>query len=95
MDKLSAYAKVHTVEPFNHVVKEIDNLERYYEAKVQAAGSKVISKNLTVHFGSKSTYPPKICGQGGDDTTSILDDGGSLFSDTPDTPIAGDNLNSG
>jgi len=66
MDKQSAYAQVHKVELFNHVVKEIENLERYYEAKVLAASSKVISKSSTVHFGSKpQTYPPKICGRGG------------------------------
>ena len=91
MDKPSAYAKAHKVELFKHVVKKIDNLERYYEAKVQAGGSKVIPKTLEVHFGSKSTYPPKICGRGGDDTTSSLDDGALLFSDTP---MAGDNLSS-
>jgi hypothetical protein len=65
MDKPSAYATVHKVELFNHVVKEIENLERYYEAKVQAGGSNVISKTSTVYFGSKpQTYPLKICSGG-------------------------------
>ena len=95
MDKPNAYAKVHKVELFNHVIKEIENLERYYEAKVQADGSKIISKTLTVHFGSKpQTYPPNFFGWGGDDTTSSLDNGASLFSDTPNTPMAGDDLSS-
>ena len=62
MDKPSAYATVHKVELFNHIVKEIG----YNDAKVLAAGSKVISKTLTVHFGSKpQTYSPTICGRGG------------------------------
>ena len=96
MDKPSANAKVHKIDLFDHVVKEIENLERNYEAKVLAAGSKVISKSLTVHFGSKpQTYPPKICGQGGgDDTTSSSDEGASLFSDATNTPMAGDDLSS-
>jgi hypothetical protein len=57
IDKPSAYAKVHKVELFEHVVKEIENLERYYEAKVLAGGSTVNTTTLTVHFGSKpQTY---------------------------------------
>ena len=38
MDKPSAYAKIHKVDLFNHVVKEIENLECYNEAKVQDSG---------------------------------------------------------
>ena len=94
MDKPSAYAKVHKVDLFDHIVKEIENLEHYYEAKVLAAGSKVISNPSTVHFGSKpQTYLPKICGWGGDNTTSS-DKGSYLHYDTPDSPMTVDDLSS-
>jgi hypothetical protein len=88
MDEPSAYAKVLKVDQFNHVVKEIENLERYYEAKVQASGSTVNSTTATVSWGSKpKTNPPKIWGWGGDATTSS-DKGSYLYYDQPDTPMA-------
>ena len=64
MDKPSAYAKVHKVDLFNHVVEEIEHLEHYYEAKVLASGSPVNSTMASVTFGSKPTiFPHKIYGQ--------------------------------
>ena len=65
-------AQVHKVALFNSVVKEIENLERYYEAKVQAVGSKIIPQNLTVHFGSKSVAPHATCDKDNDDSRSPL-----------------------
>jgi hypothetical protein len=32
----------------------MENLERYYDAKVQAGGSKITTQSQAVHFGSKS-----------------------------------------
>ena len=53
MDESSAHAKVHKFDRLIHVIKEIDNLEHFYYAKVLAAGSKVNSKTSLVLFGSK------------------------------------------
>ena len=50
MDEPSAHAKVHKVDKFIHVIKEIKNLEQFYEAKVLAVGSKDFSATLSVHF---------------------------------------------
>ena len=75
MDKPSTNAQVNKVALFNHVVKEIKNLEHYYEAKVQAVGSKIIPQNLTVHFGSKSVALPTTSDNDNDDM------GSPLFSD--------------
>ena len=38
MDEPSAQAKVHVIDNYIHVIKEIENLERFYEAKVLASG---------------------------------------------------------
>ena len=75
MDKPGTTAQVNQVYLFNNVVKEIENLERFYIAKVQAGGSKIIPQNLTVNFGSKSVAPPATCEKDGDDS------GSDLFSD--------------
>ena len=75
MYELRANDQVHKVALFNHVVKEIENLERFHEAKVQAGGSKIIPQNLAVHFGSKSVAPPATCDKDCDDS------GSDLFSD--------------
>jgi hypothetical protein len=46
--------------PANHapshlqIIKEVENIERYYNAKVLAASSTLTPKALAVHFGSKS-----------------------------------------
>ena len=39
MDEASAQAKVHVTDTYIHVIKEIKNLEQFYEAKVLAVGS--------------------------------------------------------
>ena len=87
MDKPRTNAQVHAVALF-----EIKNLERYYEAKVQAGSSKTIPQNLAVHFGSKSVAPPATCDKDSDDSiAACYDDGALLFSDTS---IARDNFGS-
>jgi hypothetical protein len=78
MDKPRTTAQIYQVSSCNNIVKEIKNLERYYNAKVQAGGSKIIPQNLTVHFGSKSVAPPASC-----DEDSVNDDA-PLLSDTSD-----------
>ena len=89
MDKPSAHGRAHKVELFNHVVKEIENLESYYEAKVLAGGSTVNSTTTSVTWGSKpKSYHHKIYGQLADDSSS-LSNGSYLYHDTPDSPIAG------
>ncbi len=46
--------------PANHatshlqIIKEVENIERYINAKVLAGGSTLTPKTLAVHFGSKS-----------------------------------------
>ena len=57
MDEPSAQAKVHVIDSYTHVIKEIDNLEQFHEAKVLAVGSKNVSATFSVHFGSKPTHP--------------------------------------
>ncbi len=52
MDKPSV--PVHHARPhLSETIREIENTERYYNAKVQAQGSRTIQKSA-VHFGSKS-----------------------------------------
>ena len=96
MDEPSAHAKVHKVDRFIHVIKEIENLEHFYYAKVPAAGSKVDSKTSLVHFGSKPVplgpngrklHPRGPDGQRLDDETSSSD-GSYVYYDRPDTPMA-------
>ena len=65
MDKLRTTAQINQVSLCNNIVKEIENLERYYNAKVQAGSSKIIPQNLTVHFGSKLVAPPASCDKDG------------------------------
>ncbi len=52
MDKLSAPVN-HAPPHLSETIQEIENLERYYYAKVQAQGSRT-NQNSAVHFGSKS-----------------------------------------
>ncbi len=52
MDKLSAPVN-HTRPHLSETIQEIENLKRYYDAKVQAQGSRT-NQNSAVHFGSKS-----------------------------------------
>ena len=46
-------ATVQLVEP-TKIIKEIEHLERYIEAKVQARGSSGNLREPAVHFGTKS-----------------------------------------
>jgi hypothetical protein len=42
------------------VVHEIENLEHYYNAKVQAGGSRSSNIQSAVHFGTKSAARPAV-----------------------------------
>ena len=53
MDEPSAQAKVHVTNTYIHVIKEIENLEQFYEAMVLAAGSIFDPAVYKVHFGSR------------------------------------------
>jgi hypothetical protein len=52
--------------PANHapsrlqIIKEVKNIERYYNAKVLAAGLMLTPKALAVHFGSKSPVRTEV-----------------------------------
>ena len=50
MDEPNASVQVTQV---NKVICEIENLERYYDAKVQAGSLKTTPQTQAVHFGSK------------------------------------------
>jgi hypothetical protein len=39
---------------FRNIIREIENLERYYYAKVQAGGLRSPNNHLAVHFGTRS-----------------------------------------
>jgi hypothetical protein len=52
MDKQSAQGKIHVANTYSHVIKEIKNLERFYEAKVLAAGSTFDPAVFKVRFGT-------------------------------------------
>jgi hypothetical protein len=45
---------------FCDLVREIENLERYYDAKVQAGGSRSSNFQLAVHLGTKSVARPAV-----------------------------------
>ena len=96
MDEPTAQAKVHLINNFIHVIKEIKNLEQFYEAKVLAAGSIFNSKTYLVRFGSKPVplgpngqklHPHGPDGRRLDDETSSSD-GIYLYYDRPATPMA-------
>ena len=53
MDKPNSRAKVHVTDTNIHVIKEIENLEQFYKAKVLAAGSIFDRAVYRVCFGSK------------------------------------------
>jgi hypothetical protein len=98
MDEPSEKTKVHFAETYKHVIKDIENLEQFFDAKVLAIGSKRKSETTAVHFGSKPTKdkakkmkPWQVRGEPymyGD--TSSDDTDGSWFpgrDDVPDTPV--------
>ena len=57
MDKLCAQTQVHLSTNYRRVIKDIENLEQFYEAKVLAICSTTVSKKPAVSFGSKPTMP--------------------------------------
>ncbi len=57
MDKTDAPVQL---TEFRDVVREIENLERYYNAKVQAGGSRSSNIQSAVHFCTKSAARPAI-----------------------------------
>jgi hypothetical protein len=97
MDEPSAKTKVHFAETYKRVIKDIENLEQYFDARVLAIGSKGKSEITEVHSGSepkkmkaKKLKPwqergePYIYG-----FTSSDDSDGSWYpgrDDKPDTP---------
>ena len=96
MDKPSAQAKVHVTNTYIHVIKEIENLEQFYEAKVLAAGSIFDPKIYNVRFSSKPVplgpngrklHPRGLDGRRLDDETSSSE-GSYLYYERPDTPMA-------
>jgi hypothetical protein len=57
MDKTDAPVQL---TKFRDVFREIKNLERYYDAKVQAGGSRSSNIQSAVHFGTKSAACPAV-----------------------------------
>jgi hypothetical protein len=53
---------------FNNVVHEIENLECYYDAKVQAGGSKMMTQTPAVLFGTKSAARAAVSDSGSVDS---------------------------
>jgi hypothetical protein len=53
---------------FCNVVCEIENLERYYYAKVQAGGSRSSDNHSVVHFGTRSAARPAVIDSGSMDS---------------------------
>jgi hypothetical protein len=57
MDKTNAPVQL---TKFRNFVHEIENLERYYDANVQAGDSRSPNIQSAVHFGTKSAARPAI-----------------------------------
>jgi hypothetical protein len=55
MDEPSEKTKVHFAETYKRVIKDIENLEQFFDATVLAIGSKRKSEKLSVQFGSEPT----------------------------------------
>jgi hypothetical protein len=55
---------------FRNVVHEIENLECYYYAKVQAGGSRSSDNHSAVHFGTRSAARPAVIDSGSVDLAS-------------------------
>jgi hypothetical protein len=86
MDEPSAQAQVQLSTNYSRVIKDIKNLEQFYDAKVLAIRSTTVSEKPTVSFGQAPTLPkPKPIGPYGDSSQSD----GSWFPGRdyrPDTP---------
>ncbi len=93
MDKPSAQTQAHVSTTYRRVIKDIENLEQFYDAKVLAIGSKNVSKKPAVSFKTKLTMPKQeqkpayyIYG----DTDPNDSDNRSFYpgrNDVPDTPL--------
>ncbi len=81
IDEPSAQTKVHLTDTYRRVIRDIKNLEQFYEAKVLVISSGDKPETTSVHFGSKPTQPkekkpwhPKyVYGQTASDSSSRLD----------------------
>ena len=87
MDKQSAQTQVQFSTNYSRAIKDIKNLERFYDAKVLDICSTPVSKKPSVSFGSK----PKILHPRGPDGRRLDDksessEGSYLYHDRPDTP---------
>ncbi len=69
-------AEVQLAGPDGDVIRKIEHLECYYEAKVQASSSNGQINNSAVHFGSKSTARAVIIDS--DSVTSVVRPTGDL-----------------
>jgi len=85
MDKPSAQTQAHLSTTYRRVIKDIKNLEQFYDAKVLAICSTIVSKKPAVSFGSKLTMPKQkpVDNMYGDSSES---EGSYLYQDRPNTP---------
>ena len=87
MDKPSTQTQVHLSTNYSRVIKDIENLEQFYDAKVLAIRSTTMSEKRSVSFGSTLTLPKQerkiVNTMYGDSSES---EGSYLCHDRPDTP---------
>ena len=57
MDEPGAQTKVYLTDNYRRVIRDIENIEQFYKAKVLAIGSRNVPATTSVHFGSKPTQP--------------------------------------
>ena len=57
MDEPSAQTQVHFSTNYSRVIKDIENLEQFYDAKVLAIHSTTVSEKPAVSFGLKPNMP--------------------------------------
>jgi hypothetical protein len=69
MDKPSSTPANHTAL-YIQMIQEVENVERYYEAKVLAGGSMMTPKALAVHFGSRLAVSAMVSNHDGLSTAS-------------------------
>jgi hypothetical protein len=51
---------VHHASSYTQLIKELENIERYYEARVLVSGSMLPYKAPAVHFGSRLPMPATV-----------------------------------
>ena len=84
MDEPSFQTQVQFSTNYSRVIKDIENLEQFYEASVLAIRSTTKSEKPTVSFGPAPTFPkPKPIGPYGDSSES---DGSYRYYNRPNTP---------